>query len=139
MTNEEFYKNLALKAIGLYRDEVCGGAVNNNFPEADIEWQVNPNGQDRVINIKRKLILKEKTWYLTKNGDNLFTIGFKPEWLNHSQRLVCVNSTGYLFTFLLDGQYYSDRPSSFDLDRECTPEEVKDIEDKLREENNDNE
>lgn len=123
MTDEEFYKNKVIELLN------------------KLEWlsldglEVKADSDGRVIDIKRKLIIKEKTWYKIRSGERLYIIGLFPPWIQACYPVVGSLLNGVSQYFTKDGRYSNsteDKESDWDIMSECTSEEVREIEDKLR-------
>jgi len=138
MTDEEFYKNALLEALKLIYKYVPHLQDKNKLEEIfslSIEDVDSNLCGYSMLNIKRKLILKEKTWYKTKDEEEaIYVAAILPSIFSVKYPVLAINSDGVETPYTLSGCYYeSEREHDRNLWRECTPAEVKEIEDKLRE------
>jgi len=137
MTDEEFYKN---KLIALCNNMLIVDKGNiRHYLGDDIEpiIKIKDNGDKELVDLKCKLIIKEKTWYKSRANKDIFIAGRLPELLHLDECILGVDTDGFLMRYRVNGFRDENIISCDDLIRECTPEEVKEIEDKLREKNND--
>jgi hypothetical protein len=135
MTDEKFYKNTLTTLINMQQRPLFLQLTNDireHFPE--IEFNIDLNGF--IKNLKRKLIIKEKTWYKTRNDGRVYIIGCDPYIKNLQLKIVGKHlDTEQIFSFNSDGSYFHTHESILDLVSECTPEEVKKIEEALMKKN----
>lgn len=143
MTDEEFYKNLLIEIFNEHFGKQFFDNKDLFMPthwanKLEYLWE-----EPELINIKRKLIIKEKTWYKLRNGQIRYVFAVVPLDFyfpcEMRQRVLCFDENGRSYRHLdgtMTGKGISD---DYDLIRECTPEEVKEIEAKLTEKKNDNE
>jgi len=123
MNDAEFYKNLLLQALNGCRCSIRLGE--------DVELKLD-NG--KFVDVKRKLILKEKTWYRTRNNGVRFILTIFPCWYKSENQVWVLNpDSGLGSNRYSNGLFTLNSENQEDLIRECTAEEVKEIEDKLRE------
>lgn len=136
MTDEEFYKNIIITILNQhFRKEY----VENIDLFMDSHWarklEYTLKG-DEIIDIKRKLIIKEKTWYLTRANDFKYIVAILPTLFDSKPVLTWsgrFNPADRIEAeYYLSGTVWDNDTCQNDLMRECTPEEVKEIEDKLR-------
>lgn len=139
MNNEEFYKN---KLISLIND-LCEKLNLRSYAsliylDGSIE-AVEENG--RLIDLKRNLIIKEKTWYKTGNNDCVYIYGSIPEFLRNEYLIWPFsgaifasfddNKFFHSTTYTISGKCSSPR-EEWNIIRECTSEEAEEIEKSLR-------
>ena len=137
MTNEEFYKNELIEILNaIQKVRMSDLSLPFYIEEAIVSFYLKVNieyGLDLIRDIKRKLIIKEKTWYKTRNGRNRFVYAIIDEWFRktHTEPVRTIDVDGMVGTRHINGASYAASENDYDLIRECTPEEVKEIEAKL--------
>lgn len=138
MTDEEFYKN---KLLALCNNMLIVDKENiQHYLGDDIEpiIKIKDNRDKELVDLKRKRIIKEKTWYKTRDGGNRFVYAIFDDRFrkHHNEPVRTINIDGMVGTRCENGACFAHMENNFDLMRECTPEEVREIEDKLRGKNN---
>jgi len=126
MNNEEFYKNLAIRLLNAVQDPLYT-SILKDFPIEETRRYTT------IIDIKRKLMMEEKRWYKTSQPSQYLGAYILGKWEYYNKwiwKAYVVKRDGTHFFHGFDTSGADSGGTT--LIAECTPEEVEEIEKKLR-------
>ena len=135
MNNEDFYKDTLIK---LLNDGAIGHVWNSPiWNEIEIIWE---DGK-KIVDVKGKIPIKEKTWYRTRRGHNVYIYAILPGWTNLDYMVKGIEIINPRYSnqdesvnFTASGRFStSDSDHPTDLCGLCTSQQVAEIEKQLKE------